>query len=215
MDSVMEVQDATPDSAWIKDTLNGNQNAFGCLVKRYQDRFLAMACRILGNNAEAEDAVQDAFLQAYRHLSDFQNKALFSTWLYSIVLNQIRSRLRHNRILRWTSLDGSPDTDEYKPLQIAEKSPSSDVLLEQKLRLEEIQKVVSSFPPRYQSVFVLHYFQNLPLKDVAVRLNQPLGTVKSCLHRARKLLYKRLGRRAGMTQGEGRVNGEPETGRME
>lgn len=147
MDSVMEVQDATPDSAWIKDTLNGNQNAFGCLVKRYQDRFLAMACRILGNNAEAEDAVQDAFLQAYRHLSDFQNKALFSTWLYSIVLNQIRSRLRHNRILRWTSLDGSPDTDEYKPLQIAEKSPSSDVLLEQKLRLEEIQKVVSSFPP--------------------------------------------------------------------
>jgi len=194
MDSVMEIQEVTPDSVWILDTLNGNKNAFSHLVQKYQSKFLSMACRILGSRAEAEDVLQDAFLQAYTHLSDFQNRARFSTWLYSIVMNHIRNRLRHNRVLRWTSLDGNPDTDEYKPRDIAENSPSPDVLLDQKLQMEAIHKAVSFFPPQYQSVFILHYFHYLPLKEVASRLNRPLGTVKAYLHRARKLLYKRLAR---------------------
>jgi len=192
METLTTVQDATPDSVWIQDTLNGNQNAFSHLVEKYQNRFLSMACRILGSRAEAEDVLQDAFLQAYSHLPDFQNKARFSTWLYSIVLNHIRNRLRHNRVLRWTSLDGNPDMDERRPPDIAENSPSADTLLEQKLQMETVHKMIASFPAQYQSVFTLHYFDHLPLQEVADRLNRPLGTVKAYLHRARQLLYKRL-----------------------
>jgi RNA polymerase sigma-70 factor (ECF subfamily) len=192
MNTPTETREPDADGLCIRDILNGDRNAFKYLVEKYQSKFLGMACRILGSRAEAEDVLQDALIQAYSHLPDFQNKARFSTWLYSIVLNHIRNHLRHRRVLSWIPLDGHPDHDDYRPPDIAEKSPSPDLIVEQKLQMEMIHKTISSFPPQYQSVFVLHYFQNLPLKEVAERLNRPLGTVKAYLHRTRKLLTKSL-----------------------
>jgi RNA polymerase sigma-70 factor (ECF subfamily) len=181
------------DAVWIQQVLAGNEEAFANLINKYKDQLFELACRILKNRAEAEDILQDAFLQAYRHLGDFRNDSQFSTWLYSIVLNRVRNRMRQNKVLRWYSLDvrRTEREDVHLP-ELPHKGPSLDSLTERKMALERVQRVVSGFPVHYQSIFIMHYFHNLSLEEVAQRLGRPLGTVKVYLHRARKLLYKRI-----------------------
>jgi RNA polymerase sigma-70 factor (ECF subfamily) len=181
------------DNDLIQETLSGNREVFGLLIRKYKDSLYDLACRILGNAQEAEDVLQDAFMEAYRHLADFRHRSRFSTWLYSIVLNRTRNRIRHNKTIRWYSLDvpSGPDEDS-PPIQTPDKSPSIQDLTANKLALEEVQKAVQTLPTEYREIFILHYMQNFPLAEVAERLSRPEGTVKVYLHRARKLLYRRL-----------------------
>lgn len=178
---------------WIKETLSGNEDAFANLINAYKDQLFELACRILKNRSEAEDILQDAFIQAYRHLAEFRNDSQFSTWLYSIVLNRVRNRMRQNKVLHWCSLDIRQENrdDAYVP-EMPHKGPSLDRITEKKLELETVQRIVNGFPVHYQSIFIMHYFHNMALEEVAQRLGRPLGTVKVYLHRARKLLHKRL-----------------------
>jgi RNA polymerase sigma-70 factor (ECF subfamily) len=197
MNSSQSAQTLNPapvhDSVWIKQVLAGNEEAFAHLINKYKDQLFELASRILKNRAEAEDILQDAFLQAYRHLGDFRNDSQFSTWLYSIVLNRVRNRMRQNKVLHWYSLDvRRTDREDVQLPELPHKSPSLDTLTEKKMELERVHRVVGGFPLHYQSIFIMHYFHNLPLEEVAHRLGRPLGTVKVYLHRARKLLYKRL-----------------------
>lgn len=178
------------DSVLIQQTLDGNQEAFGTLMQKYQPKFLAMGIRILGSQAEAEDVLQDSFIDAYRHLPDFQNRARFSTWLYSIVLNHIRNRLRHNKVLKCVPLEVSNDDDDAWIPEIPDKQVPFDQSLEHRMQLEAVYKAVATFPLQYQSIFIMHYFNGLPVKEIAAKLNRPVGTVKAYLHRARKLLDK-------------------------
>jgi RNA polymerase sigma-70 factor (ECF subfamily) len=198
MSSTTEIRrDPADDVAWIRETLAGNEAAFGNLVRKYKDQLYELACRILGSRTEAEDVLQDAFIEAYRHLKDFHHRSRFSTWLYSIVLNRIRNRLRQGKVLRWYSLDIRRATrDGFRPPEMPEHGPTVDTMAEKKIELETIQRAVKTFPLHYQSIFILHYFHNTPLEEVAQKLGRPLGTVKVYLHRARKLLYKRLTARA-------------------
>ena len=182
------------DDDLIRRTLQGESAAFTQLMAKHKDSLFDMACRILGNRTEAEDVLQDAFLDAYRHLPEFRHKARFSTWVYSIVLNRVRNHLRHNKIIRWSSLDiqSTNGEEHYKVPELAERGVSFVTILEHKLELEKVQQAVQFLPTLYQSIFILHYFQKLSLEEVSVRLGRPIGTVKVYLHRARKLLYKRL-----------------------
>ena len=193
----MQIIDALPTYAeeddLIQRTLAGDQNAFTPLLLKYKDPLFDLALRILRNRADAEDVLQDAFLDAYRHLANFNHRSRLSTWLYSIVLNRVRNHLRHNKVIRWASLDGPPSNDDdYRVPETLEKGPSVQRFLEHKLELERVQKEVRYLPILYQSIFIMHYFQEMALDEVATRLNRPVGTIKVYLHRARKLLYKRL-----------------------
>jgi len=181
------------DRMWIQEVLSGDEEAFSNLISKYKDQLFELACRILKNRSEAEDILQDAFLQAYRHLGDFRHDSQFSTWLYSIVLNRVRNRMRQNKVLRWYSLDvRRADREDIRLPELPHKAPTVDTMAEKHMELERIQKIVGTFPVHYQSIFIMHYFHNLQLEEVAQRLGRPLGTVKVYLHRARKLLYKRL-----------------------
>lgn len=177
----------------IARTLGGEADAFTPLLLKYKEPLFELASRILRNRAEAEDVLQDAFVDAFRHLQSFNHRSRFSTWLYSIVLNRIRNHLRHNKVVRWTSLDGAPTTDEdCKVPEAPERGPSAESILENRFELGRIQREVRFLPELYQHIFVMHYFQEMPLDQVAQRLERPVGTIKVYLHRARKQLYKRL-----------------------
>ena len=189
----MSSETAIPDDVWIRRTLTGDREAYGQLIVKYQNSLFDLAYRILKNRLEAEDVLQDSFLQAYQHLSGFKHQSKFSTWIYSIVLNRVRNRLRHQKVLRWSSLDQPLLTQEgERPFEFPEKAPGLDVQTDRKLQLQAVEREVSCLPFRYQIIFVLHYFQDMPLEGIARRLNRPLGTVKVYLHRARQLLYRRL-----------------------
>ena len=193
MAQVTAPYDSAEDLEWIRQTLAGDRNAFAHLITKYKDKLYDLASRVLANPTEAEDVLQEAFVEAYRHLADFHQKSKFSTWIYSIVLNRVRNRLRHRKVLRWFSLDTplSEDHGDRMP-QVPEDGPSLETLTENRLEMQNLQRAVRTLPLQYQSIFILHYFHNMPLEEVSQKLDRPLGTVKVYLHRARKLLYKRF-----------------------
>jgi RNA polymerase sigma-70 factor (ECF subfamily) len=182
------------DRFWISQTLAGDQEAFGFLVDKYKDRLFDLTCRVLKNRCQGEDVLQDAFLQAYQSLSRFRHDSTFASWLYAIVLNRLRNHLRRNKIIHWSSLDAPRrgQDDNYTP-EFPYKESSMDLLMERKLDIEAIQRMVATFPLHYQSIFIMYYFQDLSTAEIANTTRRPLSTVKVYLHRARKLLYSRIG----------------------
>src|SRR5882672_3370946 len=135
------------DDVWIRQTLAGDREAYGQLIVKYQNSLFDLAYRILKNRLEAEDVLQDSFLQAYRHLSGFKHRSKFSTWIYSIVLNRVRNRLRHQKVLRWSSLDQPQLTQEgERPYEFPEKIPGLDEQMDRKLQLEVVEREVGSLP---------------------------------------------------------------------
>lgn len=184
---------SSEDERWIAATLAGDRESYGQLIRKYQGKLYDLALRVLRSAPEAEDILQEAFLEAFRHLADFNRQSKFSTWIYSIALNRCRNRLRHHRVLRWLSLDKAPDDrDGARPFELPDHEPSPEIQTDNKIQLEAIEKAVRDFPLHYQSIFILYYFHGLSVEEAAERLGRPASTVKVYLHRARKLLYQRL-----------------------
>ncbi len=146
----------------------------------------ALAARMLGDREEAADAVQEIFLRAYRALPRFRLGARFHTWLYTIALNWLRSRLRSRRSRR--------RIEARLPLPDAGPDPG-DVALDresERLAAEALERLA----PRYREPFVLRHSQELSIREIGEALGLPEGTVKVRLHRARLLLAKALERGA-------------------
>jgi RNA polymerase sigma-70 factor (ECF subfamily) len=179
------------DNILITNVLNGDTEAFGQLVKKHHELLFNLSFRMLGSREEAEDVIQQVFIEAYRHLKDFHREAQFSTWLYSITLNRTRNCLRSRKSRSLVSIDPNwTDEEQRAEIQLTDHSPSPEKQLEKKSDLEWLHKNVKFLSADYQAIVTLHYFQNLSLQDVSVRLGRPVATVKVYLHRARKELLK-------------------------
>src|ERR1035437_5840301 len=105
MSSLLPIGSSTSDDQLIRDTLSGRKEAFGELVRKHQGMVMDLALRMLRNREEAEDVIQQAFVEAYRHLADFRYGAQFSTWLYAIALNRSRNHLRSRQNRRLVPMD--------------------------------------------------------------------------------------------------------------
>lgn len=180
------------DDALIEATLAGESDAFGKLVLKHQSALKAFALRMLRNQEETEDIVQQVFVEAFRHLVDFRHGSQFSTWLYSITLNRVRNHVRRYKNRTIVALDATHIDSPGAPLvDLPETTPSAEVVLEKRMDLEWIRNEVDTLPAEYRQIFRLRYFQNLSVQQVAQRVGRPLGTVKVYLHRARKELFQR------------------------
>ena len=175
------------DDRLIDDTLEGRAEAFGQLVARYQDRLFNAMVRITGCHAEAEDVVQDAFVQAFLKLDRFKRESQFFTWLYRIAMNTSISRHRKKRPS--SSLDGHPASRSVEPVA-AEQPVGAD--LERQEQQEELENALQQLPLDQRQILVLRELDNQSYEDIAVILELPIGTVRSRLHRARKQLHTLL-----------------------
>src|SRR5262249_12054876 len=147
------------DRELIRKTLEGDSEAFGQLVVKHHPLLFHMACRVLKNPIEAEDVVQEGFIEAYRHLAEFKQHSRFSTWMYTIVLNRTRNILRHSKVLHVCSLDvRRGGRDGQYPMEIMENTPALDDTLQHKLEAEAIQRAAQALPASYQTIFSLYYF---------------------------------------------------------
>jgi RNA polymerase sigma-70 factor (ECF subfamily) len=172
---------------------SGDTEAFGQLMRKHKTALSVMALRHLGQREEAEDIVQQTFLQAYQHIKSFRKESKFYTWLYTIALNQIRNHVRQRNNRHTISLDGIANRDDERPAhQWAEKKPTPEESVAQKTEFESLQKSLQTLSEEQRTIFILHYFQYLPLDEIAGRLKKPIGTVKVYLHRARKAVHKSL-----------------------
>jgi RNA polymerase sigma-70 factor, ECF subfamily len=177
-----------PDSVLIAAALEGDNDAFGELIKKHRPALLETARRLLGHREEAEDVLQEVFIQAYKHLKNFRGESKLSTWLYAITLNRVRNHLRQRKNRSMISLDGNPD-EEINPIELPEKGPAIDEQLARRTEAERIHWAVDRLKPDFRAIFILHYYQYLSLDEVSRRLGKPVGTVKVYLHRARKEVH--------------------------
>jgi RNA polymerase sigma-70 factor (ECF subfamily) len=145
------------------------------------------------NEADAEDIAQEAFLKAFRNLSTFRAESKFSTWLISITLNEARSRLRRQTIVRMESLDDPPDDGGVvSPALLRDwREIPSEVVERQEIR-QMLQEAVISLTTIYRQVFQLRDVEDLSVKETAEALGISVPSVKVRLHRARMMLQKQL-----------------------
>jgi RNA polymerase sigma-70 factor (ECF subfamily) len=182
------------DEDLVRVAQGGDTRAFDELVKRYQDKVYRLSFKILRHEDDAAEALQDAFLSAFRGLTKFKVESTFSTWLYRIATNAslMKYRKRRDNIV---SLDQSQSTNEdAEPMQIPDwtQQPVKD-LLNSETR-EIMQEGIDRLPEDLRTVFVLRDVQGLSNAEVAAILELSVAAVKSRLHRARLQLRERLNR---------------------
>ena len=171
------------DHRLIAECLKGDTLAFGELIRRYQDRLFNMVYRVVGNVEDAQDIVQDTFLNAYRSLNSFKGDAEFFTWLYRIAWNTAVSLKRKQKAA--LSLHGSRNGQSgIDPLDGSESSQPGHALekAEQETR---IQAALNRLSPEHRAVLILKEMEGQRYEDIAEILGVPVGTIRSRLHRAR------------------------------
>src|SRR5699024_209206 len=176
----------------IKKVKKGDQTAFEDVVAYYQDRMYQHCLRMLGNNHEAEDIAQEAFIRAYVNIHTFDHNRKFSTWLYRIATNLTIDRLRKRKpdYHLDAEIRGTEGLDWYSQLATKERLPEEEL---QNLELQNyIHKQIASLPKIYRSIIMLRYLEEFSLKEISEILDIPLGTVKTRIHRGREVLRKKL-----------------------
>jgi RNA polymerase sigma-70 factor (ECF subfamily) len=178
------------DHSLIAECLAGDAAAFGELVRRHQDRLFNTVIRLVGNADDAQDVVQEAFLNAYQSLDGFKGDSLFFTWLYRIAVNTAISLRRKQRVS--VSIDSSRNGEfPIDPLDPSEQSRPGHAL-ERAEQERRIQQALSRLSPEHRAVLVMKDMEGQKYETMAEILQVPIGTIRSRLHRARLELRQLL-----------------------
>ena len=192
----MDVQPVPPDAAdddsLVRDVRRGNPTAFGAMMRRYNRRLYRTARAILKDDSLAEDALQEAYLAAFRHMDEFRGDAALGTWLTRIVVNQALQALRRTRRDRVVVPFEESDA-QHEALNVADSpdtGPENMLLRAQTRRL--IERSIDSLPEVYRTVFVLREVEELTVEQTAAALDIPAATVRTRLFRAKARLRESL-----------------------
>ena len=161
-------------------------------MSRYSPILYSLSLRLLGDEQEAEDAVQEIFVRAFRSLPRFKLQARFYTWIYTIGLNWLRSRLRTTRTARKYF---GPALGDYEPVDVQNTDPSEALIRKEEERL--VHTAIGQMSPLYREIFVLRYLEGLPLDEIAAIIKIPPGTVRVRLHRAKKRMIEIIAEQGG------------------
>jgi RNA polymerase sigma-70 factor (ECF subfamily) len=195
--------DTRSEEALVRASRRGNNQAIETLFRRYQRQLLGTARRILGNTEDAEDALQDGLLAAYRNVRRFEGRSKFSTWLTRIVVNAALMRRRHAATLRVTSLDATPPESQVSISErLQDDHPNPEQLFAHTELKEMIQTNVGQLSSPLFTAFVLCGIEEHSQEEAARRLGITLPAMKARMYRARYKLAETLGprleRRAGL-----------------
>lgn len=190
--------DASPDAELVSLSLAGNDLAFAQIMRRHNRLLFRTARSILKNDDETQDALQDAYLHAWRALATFRADARLSTWLVRIVVNEALGRLRRqgSQPARVVPLNASMDADgETLEMQMpANPDDQPEPSLMRAQVRQQIEARIDTLPDAFRTVFMLRGVQEWSVEEVAVALGLPEATVRSRFFRARSLLREGLSR---------------------
>jgi RNA polymerase sigma-70 factor (ECF subfamily) len=175
----------------------GALEAFEALMRKHNGRLFRIARAILKDDADAEDALQDAYLDAYRHMDDFRGGSQLATWMTRIVINQALGRLRKQKrervVVPFARRRSSRGTDQ--PVELPDEkgeSPTSAALRAEVRRM--LERRIDELPVAFRTVFVMREVEDMTVQETAECLSIPAATVRSRLFRARLLLREALAR---------------------
>jgi RNA polymerase sigma-70 factor (ECF subfamily) len=181
----------------IEDLRRGSEEAFAALVRREGGRMFATARRLLGRDEDAQDAVQEAFLQAHRAIGSFAGEARLSTWLHRIVVNASLMKLRNRRRKPEQAIDdllAHLDETGSSPQSASGWERSSEELLASAECRTIVRRAMGRLPEPYHQVLILREIQGFDTDETALMVGASANAVKVRLHRARQALRTLLGR---------------------
>jgi RNA polymerase sigma-70 factor, ECF subfamily len=177
----------------IAAILAGDIQLYHELIRPYERSVYVMALSYMKNEADAEDVAQEAIVRAFRKLSSFRAESKFSTWLISITINEARTRLRRQVLVRMESLDQLPDENTgLSPALLRDWREIPSEAIERAEVRKLIQQAVDQLPDIYREVFLLRDVEELSINEAAEALKISTPSVKVRLHRARLMLQKQL-----------------------
>ncbi len=181
---------ALTESEAIRLAQAGNAAAFEFLYQLHGRRVYALCLRMVGNPADAEDLMQEAFLQLFRKIGTFRGESAFSTWLHRMTVNVVLMRLR-KKSLPTDSLEETlePDAENSGPKRDV---GAPDLRLSGAVDRVNLERSIEKLPPGYRTVFVLHDVQGYEHNEIADIMGCSVGNSKSQLHKARTRLRELL-----------------------
>jgi RNA polymerase sigma-70 factor, ECF subfamily len=170
------------ETVWIKKAIDGDENAFGFLVDRYQKPVFSLCYRMLGNSNDAEDAAQESFIRAYMHLKNFDRSRSFATWLLSIASHHCIDRVRKKQlpVVPMEALPEETIPDRSVPNPEAKFRAAERDLL--------VQNLMMSLQPLDRAAITMRYWHGCTDAEIAETLNLTVSAVKSRLYRSRQAL---------------------------
>ena len=192
MDALKVSLDAVDDAGLVQQVQRGNSSAFGALMRRYNRRLYRTARAILKDDSGAEDALQEAYVAAYRHIGEFRGDAAIATWLTRIVVNQALQALRKTRRDR-VVVPFDESSEAARAMDVADLpsgTPENMMLRAEMRRL--IERKIDELPESYRTVFMLREVEDMTVDETAAALDIPGATVRSRLFRAKARLRASL-----------------------
>lgn len=172
---------------------DGDRHEFDTLVERYHKQAYNIAYRMAGNHADAEDLTQEAFIRAFRFFGQYRRELPFDSWLYKIMSNVFIDRLRRRPKAKIRSLDQPVVTDEGEAqFDVADPGDGpEDVVLSREMD-SRIQAALDTLPEAFRITVIYADIEGLSYEEIAEATRTNIGTVRSRLHRGRRLLRDKL-----------------------
>ena len=193
------------DHQLLRRAQAGEESAFEALVRKHQARAWRVARNLVGNDEDAADLAQEAFVRVFRNLAGFDFQHSFTTWLYRIVTNLAIDHLRRRRPV-WSTAAQGEDEGEQELVDARVGSPAEG--LEQSELAQEVKACMDALAPHFQSVLMLREIEGLPCNEIAKIVGATHVTVRWRLHRGRKLFQEEWERRARLREKTGRGGAE-------
>jgi RNA polymerase sigma-70 factor (ECF subfamily) len=163
---------------------NGDKEAFSLLLGSHRRIIEGTAFGLLKNREAVKEVIQEVFIRVFKRFHTFNGECRLSTWIYRITFNESMRYLQKEKNRAQT------------PLDLVDEIPAADATALQGLLLREQKTImktcISELPPDFREAVMLHYFEDMKLEDIAVKLNLPQGTVHSRIGRAREILKEKI-----------------------
>lgn len=179
------------DERLVEISLDGDEDAYGILVRRYQRRLTAFLSQLVGDMELARELSQEAFVRAWSALERFDPRYRFSTWLFRIAHNLGIDQLRRRRLQTMPLYRTDTDGDEVEVI-VADVAKDPLGHLENTALAAELREVIEGLRPEYRELVLLRHFAGLSYQEIADFMEMPLGTVKNKLFRAHSVLRTAL-----------------------
>jgi len=200
------------DEEVVQRVRAGETGLFEVVMRRYNQRLYRVARAILRNDAEVEDVIQQAYVNAYVHLEQFENRATFSTWLTKIAVYDALARARRRGRFDETDTIDQGDDETMDALKSQELDPERQAFVGELRTL--LESAIEALPGHYRAVFVMREVEGMSTAETAECLAITEDTAKTRLHRARMLLREDLYQRAGVVSGATFPFGDPRCSRV-
>jgi RNA polymerase sigma-70 factor (ECF subfamily) len=182
-----------PDEDLMELFQGGYDEAYSIIVTRYRERIHQFIFRYTKNHLDSEDLVQETFLRVFRSRNSYERIARFSTWLYTIAQNLIRSQYKKNQRMQTISLAQTDDQDQEITMELPDTALPTDQQVHLSMTVMQVRKALASIPSDFRDVLVMRDIDQLTYEEIMDITKLPMGTVKSRINRGRARLHEVMG----------------------